>query len=219
MSGRKGSAPAAGASAQIIPFNPLDKDNLGASVTRALLAEPERRFADIQPFRGCGIYALYYAGSHPAYGALAAVSVNDPKRCPIYVGKAVPKGARKGGGLVDGSRSTALHARLLEHAESIEQASDLRPEDFLCRYLVVDDIWIPLGESLLIARFAPVWNSVIDGFGNHDPGKGRYGGLRPRWDVLHPGRPWALKCAERPEPDTQGRLQDQAISYLAQHLT
>ena len=64
---------------------------------------------------------------------------------------------------------------------------------------MVDDIWIPLGESLLIARFSPVWNALIDGFGNHDPGSGRYNGMRPRWDVLHPGRAWAAKCKERPE--------------------
>jgi hypothetical protein len=67
----------------------------------------------------------------------------------------------------------------------------------------VDDIWIPLGESLLIARFAPVWNSLVDGFGNHDPGKGRYEGLKPRWDVLHPGRAWAVKCQARPETSEQ----------------
>ncbi|MEX1196232.1 MAG: Eco29kI family restriction endonuclease, partial [Pseudohongiellaceae bacterium] len=75
--------------------------------------------------------------------------------------------------------------------------------DFHCRYLVVDDIWIPLGESLLIAKFNPVWNVVIDGFGNHDPGKGRHKGMRPRWDVLHPGRSWADKCEPRPESASQ----------------
>nr|WP_296905928.1 Eco29kI family restriction endonuclease [Polaromonas sp.] len=27
---------------------------------------------------------------------------------------------------------------------------------------------------LLIANFAPIWNTLIDGFGNYDPGNGRY---------------------------------------------
>ena len=36
-----------------------------------------------------------------------------------------------------------------------------------------------LGESLLIAKFAPIWNKLIDGFGNHDPDKGRYGARVP----------------------------------------
>ncbi len=99
--------------------------------------------------------------------------------------------------------SQALFNRLIEHAESIRQVKNLKIKDFLCRYLVVDDIWIPLGESLLIAWFSPIWNTLIDGFGNHDPGSGRYNGLRPRWDVLHPGRGWAEKCAQRRETDVQ----------------
>lgn len=32
-------------------------------------------------------------------------------------------------------------------------------------------------------------------FGNHDPGAGRQSMKRPRWDILHPGRPWAEKLA------------------------
>ncbi|MBN1485361.1 MAG: Eco29kI family restriction endonuclease [Chloroflexia bacterium] len=37
----------------------------------------------------------------------------------------------------------------------------------------------------------PLWNSGLDGFGNHDPGRGRYNQAKSEWDVLHPGRPWA----------------------------
>jgi hypothetical protein len=87
--------------------------------------------------------------------------------------------------------------------------------DFQARYLTVDDIWIPLGESLLITKFRPVWNIALDGFGNHDPGKGRYEGLRPLWDHLHPGRPWAEKCAARTE--TVGEVVERIDAYLAAH--
>ena len=62
------------------------------------------------------------------------------------------------------------------------------------RWLVVDDIWIPLGESALIRRYRPVWNALIDGFGNHDPGSGRYNQAKSDWDVVHAGRSWAVKC-------------------------
>lgn len=89
-----------------------------------------------------------------------------------------------------------LFNRLHEHAESIEQATNLKLADFSCRYLVVDDIWIPLGEAMMISKFVPVWNRVVDGYGNHDPGKGRYQQQRSPWDVIHPGRGWAAKCAE-----------------------
>jgi hypothetical protein len=34
---------------------------------------------------------------------------------------------------------------------------------------------------------------VVDGFGNHPPGKGREGMQRPRWDIVHPGRGWAVR--------------------------
>lgn len=182
----------------VIPFNPLDKRNLGASVAEALLAGQPKPLADISPFQGAGVYALYYVGDFPAYRDLAAGNKGGRYQAPIYVGKAIPAGARKGGGL--GKPNTrALFKRLSEHAESIRAVENLDIQDFHCRYLVVDDIWIPLGESLLIARFAPVWNSLVDGFGNHDPGKGRHQGIRPRWDVLHPGREWASKCREREE--------------------
>jgi len=48
-------------------------------------------------------------------------------------------------------------------------------------------------EAALIRCYTPVWNSSIDGFGNHDPGKGRYNQSKSDWDVLHPGRSWAYK--------------------------
>ena len=44
---------------------------------------------------------------------------------------------------------------------------------------------------------------MIDGFGNHNPGNGQFSGMISRWDVLHPGRPWAPKFAKRPEDAAQ----------------
>jgi len=103
------------------------------------------------------------------------------------------RGARKGAYGLSEEPGDVLYRRLCEHADSIRQATNLSIPDFRCRYLVVDDIWIPLGESLLISRYAPLWNQKIDGFGNHDPGKGRYNQQRSLWDVIHPGRVWAEK--------------------------
>jgi len=74
----------------------------------------------------------------------------------------------------------------------------LRLEDFHCRWLIVVPVWVGLAEQFLITHYRPVWNVLIDGFGNHDPGKGRRNMRRPRWDILHPGREWAkrLKAEE-----------------------
>lgn len=179
------------------PYNPLDTKNLGASVAEAMLESAPQPLGELEPFLGAGIYALYYVGDAPPYGAIAQANSDGRWRWPIYVGKAVPSGARKA--LSTGRSGRWLYNRLKEHAESVSLPENLKLEDFHCRYLVVEDIWIPLGESLLIAKFTPIWNRMIDGFGNHDPGAGRYNGMRPRWDVLHPGRTWANKCKERPE--------------------
>jgi len=178
-----------------VPYNPLDKKNLGISVADALLAQPIVSLPPFEKFIGAGIYAIYYVGDFAPYAPIAAANVDDQLIKPIYVGKAVPAGARKGGFGLDADPGTVLHNRLVEHAESIKQAkTTLKIENFSCRYLVVDDIWIPLGESLLIQMFSPVWNQVVDGFGNHDPGSGRYNQQRSPWDMIHPGRPWAENC-------------------------
>ena len=177
------------------PYNPLDKSNLGTSVADALLACPVVTLPP-EPFLGAGVYAIYYAGSFAPYQQLAKSNRDGSYAMPIYVGKAVPSGARKGGYGLDSSPGDALSRRLREHATSIEHANNLQLGDFRCRHLVVDDIWIPLGESLLIDRFAPIWNTVVDGFGNHDPGSGRRNQAKSRWDVLHPGRAWAEKLRE-----------------------
>jgi hypothetical protein len=54
-------------------------------------------------------------------------------------------------------------------------------------------------EAALIRHYLPLWNTVIDGFGNHDPGKGRYEQAKSDWDVCHPGRAWADKCMGTPK--------------------
>lgn len=89
------------------PFNPLDKRNLGESVVEALLERPPSSLANVPAFRGAGIYAIYYAGDYPAYQTLARENRSEPKT-PIYVGKAIPKGARKGAALNFTDRSRAL---------------------------------------------------------------------------------------------------------------
>ncbi len=108
---------------KVIPFNPLDKRHLGESVGQAMLRRPVRPLQDLEAFDGAGIYAIYYTGDFLGYEAIAACNRNGNYGAPIYVGKAVPKGARKGGDL---------------------EASSLNINDFQCRYLIVDDIWIPL---------------------------------------------------------------------------
>lgn len=199
-------------------YNPLDKINLGKSVAEALLEQRVHPLGDIPPFEGAGIYVLYYCGPFPAYAPIAAANAEE-WRWPIYVGKAIPSGGRKGASLTASARGMPLYKRLIEHRDSIRDvergSGTLTVADFQVRYLTVDDIWIPLGESLLIAGFKPIWNRALDGFGNHDPGKGRYNGLRPLWDHVHPGRNWAERCAVRTE--TISEIEQRLADYLAAH--
>ena len=182
----------------IEPFNPLDKINLGNSTANAMLSTPIHNLPP-EPFIGAGVYALYYRGDFEPYKRIAELN-QDSWKYPIYVGKAVPAGARKGGLGMNVDHGLALHNRLSEHFESINSAENLSTDDFACRFLVVDDIWIPLAESLLIQKFRPLWNRCLDGFGNHDPGKGRYQQQRSPWDWIHPGRERASRLQPNDTP-------------------
>ena len=94
------------------PYNPLARQNLGASVAEALLSRNAERLASPKAFSGAGIYAIYYSGPFPEYEPIA-------KR----------------------NRGSRFEA----------------------------------------------------------PNQGK----RPRWDVIHPGREWATRCAERQETSKQ----------------
>ncbi len=187
------------------PFNPLNKRNLGESVARELLVRPFEQLPP-QPFLGAGVYAIYYTAEHllyKPYEPIAMIASETDAAIPIYVGKAVPAGARVGGFGLDADPGNVLFNRLREHAESINQVRNLSLMDFRCRYLIVDDIWIPLAESILISMFAPLWNTTIAGFGNHDPGRGRYNQQSSPWDILHPGRSWADRLRPNARTETE----------------
>lgn len=169
------------------PYNPLDLDNLGRSVEAELLARTPEPLGQVGPTYGSGVYAIYYCGPHQLYAPISS----EECRVPIYVGQARPQGTRKGS--VDASAdSTALWDRIKDHRGSIEQAHDLTVDDFQVRYLVAIEAFVSLAERVMIRQYRPVWNSIVDGFGNHDPGKDRRKtGKRPPWDELHPGRWWS----------------------------
>ena len=182
------------------PYNPLDKHNLAASVVDALL---QRTPAALPPpkFRGAGIYAIYYAGFFEPYQIVAEANRHENCSIPVYVGKATPLGVRKGVLRLRAITGMVLANRLNQHARAIDQVNNLNLGDFSCRHLVVDDMWIPLAESALIERFQPIWNTRIDGFGNHETESSRRNQARSQWDVLHPGRPWATKLTANVTPD------------------
>src|SRR5438067_2443169 len=189
---------------EVSAFNPLHPRPLGESVSRALLEQPCHPLPPELPFQGAGVYAIYYKGPSPYYRPIAMLNQEACSQ-PVYVGKADPPGRRKGIYIERPGR--ALYNRLRDHAESISEvetntAADspdhLRLKDFMCRFLVVEPVWIPLIESLSITTFQPVWNGLVSGFGHHDQGSTRRTQKRSFWDTLHPGRQWATQFVPNP---------------------
>lgn len=146
-----------------------------------------------ESFVGCGVYGLYYIGDFELYSSMGKKNRKNLEM-PIYIGKAVPPGWRTA--RVKPTGTPDLYRRLSEHARSITQSDNLKLDGFRCRFMVLSgtesDLVVPV-EAELIRRYRPLWNSVVDGFGNHDPGSGRYNQAKSEWDVLHPGRVWASR--------------------------
>jgi len=173
------------------PFDPLNVENVGVTLAIELLQQPLQPLPP-ERFTGAGVYALYYTGAHPAYAQLVGLDGGQGgSRYPIYIGKGMRENAKQGFNPRATTRAK-IWERLCQHAESIrgvEQAGldpDLRLEDFRCRFLVINDAYITLAESVLIATFRPAWNGM--GFGSKVVGGERMTGRPSLWDSLHPGR-------------------------------
>lgn len=193
-------------------FSELLKD-----AVRFFHGTPVCAFPPREKFQGAGVYALYYIGKSGLYGCFGREINREQYALPIYVGKAVPSGWRQS--RISGSPDTVqgkLSGRLLQHAKSIASAKNLKLSDFVCRFMIFEgaaDAMIASVEAALIARHRPLWNSVIDGFGNHNPGKKRITGMLSQWDALHPGRKWAEgMVGGRPNVS---RLTERVKDYLA----
>lgn len=208
----KSDKPAASQDAPYEPYNPLAIQSITESLVHELLIQACAPLPPTNPFKGAGVYLLYYSGPFPAYEPIARRNSSGCE-APIYVGKAVPQGGRKGVNVKTGAQTTALFTRLKQHAVSIDAATNLVLEDFRCRYRVIEDLFIELAERRLIQQYKPLWNARLDGFGNKDPGKERYSGKRPDWDEAHPGRKWAPYLT--PGPKSAEQLLADASAYLA----
>ena len=197
------------------PFNPLDMSNLAHSILMRMHQNAAVPLGAVPSFEGGGVYAIYYHGPFPAYAPLTEVNTPTPT-IPIYVGKSGAAGSRAGVGSTGKQKAPSrspLCLRLRKHAKSIAAASStLDLADFSARWLVVDEIWVPLAESSMIRDHSPLWNAFIPGFGSNPQGAGRDEGMRSRWDTLHPGRANADVLKDRPE--TAEDIQQDALQYL-----
>jgi hypothetical protein len=187
---------------KVVPFNPLEHEVLGASIAQVLAATKLHPLATSFPLEGAGIYAIYYTGDFEPYEALSNHNKTREGTWPIYVGQALPAGARKGikeEGAA--SKRAPLRERLKKHQASITEVEasegNLKVEHFTYRALVLNDTFIRLGEMSLLGIYAPVWNKYLDGFGNNPAGKNRADSEKSQWDTVHPGRKRAQTHSER----------------------
>ena len=166
-------------------------------------------------FSGTGVYALYYTGNNPIYYKYADLN-RLSYDYPIYVGKAVPSGWRQNRATASrGKRSNELFARLKQHSVNIKKAAGLNLSEFTCRFVIFEGAgsdMIGTVEAALIKLNNPLWNTTVDGFGNHDPGSGRYEQAKSDWDVIHPGREWANKC--KGKANSKKHIQKAIYSHL-----
>ena len=169
----------------------------------------------IEKFTGTGVYAIYYVGNHKLYQKYSELN-RLAYGYPIYVGKAVPKGWRQSRRTDHAlKKSNELYSRLKEHSKNIVSGDGLDIADFACRFVLFEEEasdMISTIEAALIKLNTPLWNSVVDGFGNHTPGAGRFKQAKSGWDQIHPGRAWAEKCEGIPK-DIKKILMDIQIHF------
>jgi hypothetical protein len=170
----------------LVPEYVFDLTNpitIGEVIAYKLKQRDKEQLSAIQPFYGSGVYILYYHDSLKAYEAITRTD------CPIYVGSAGPRTPNAPNAKLQG---TKLYDRIMEHLKkSISQSRNLKPEEFFCRYMVVQSGLEKAAEDFLIRYYSPVWNKeskVCSGIGKH-------GDLARKelsdWDVMHGGRGWA----------------------------
>jgi len=186
-------------STPLTSFDPADPKTIGRMVSLALLAQPMTQLGAVSPAYGSGVYAIYYTGDHPLYARISRTET------PIYVGKADPSNGDANTAREQGPRLTG---RLIEHAGTISTAekyadqhglapglAPIRLADFKCRRLVCATNAQLVAERHLIRMFWPVWNSDTKacwGMSKHGDAASTRRNKRSPWDVVHPGRPWAL---------------------------
>lgn len=190
-------------------LDPYQPEVLGRLIGETMLEQPRHKLQHLHEFYGSGVYAIYYRGAHVAYRMIADTET------PIYVGKADPPTPLASTAIDQGPK---LSGRLREHAKSIRAAENLAVDDFDCRFLVVKSGLQKAAEDFLLSYFRPIWNQAsCKGFGKHGDDPGRRNNTRSEWDTLHPGRPWATRKGNRPNPKPVSKIIADIAAHYAAH--
>lgn len=201
-------------------FDPTQPDTAGRLVALALIAQDKVPLDRIAKTYGSGVYGIYYHGDHPTYAPLAGTET------PIYVGKADPKqpdarNSREQGPQLWGR--LADHRKMIltvgKHAVENDLPHPLRIEDFFCRRLVCATNAQLVAERHLIDTFKPIWNSEMKicwGISKHGDSASKRSNSRSPWDVMHPGRAWAM-AEELEDKMSPEAIQEGISAHFAKH--
>jgi hypothetical protein len=199
-------------------FDPAKPSIAGRLVALALVAQPLIPLSRLDKMYGSGVYAIYYFGPHPAYKKISGTET------PIYVGKADPRSSEAKTSREQGPQ---LYGRIKDHRKAIgtveKYALDsqdplaLRLEDFQYRRLVVATNAQLTAERYLISLFEPIWNEetkICWGISKHGDLATTRSNDRSPWDVLHPGRKWAMSNILKDK-----KSKNQILDEIDEHLT
>jgi hypothetical protein len=198
-------------------FDPAKPSIAGRLVALALVAQPLIPLSRLDKMYGSGVYAIYYFGLHPAYKKISGTET------PIYVGKADPRSSEA---KTPREQGPQLYGRIKDHQKAIgtvgkyaldhDDSHALRTDDFQYRRLVVATNAQLTAERFLISLFEPIWNEetkICWGISKHGDSATTRSNDRSPWDVLHPGRRWAMSGLIK---DKKSR--DQILTEIDVHL-
>lgn len=199
-------------------FDPAKPSIAGRLVALALVAQPLVPLSKLDKMYGSGVYAIYYFGPHPAYKKISGTET------PIYVGKADPRSSEA---RTPREQGPQLYGRIKDHQKAIGTVEKyalnqrdqfaLRLQDFQYRRLVVATNAQLTAERYLISLFEPIWNEetrISWGISKHGDSATKRSNDRSPWDVLHPGRKWAMSNILRDKKSS-----DQILREIDLHLT
>jgi hypothetical protein len=176
-------------------------NNTQTTNIKNIVNEKVRNFKKLRPkslplerFEGSGIYALYYKGDNPLYNPTnKSPKSKNSMGTPIYVGRSGQKSSAGG---------SELYQKIQNQCRSISEARNLEIEDFSIKYVILEGEEKIISEAIedrLVESLKPTWNKCIEGFANHNPGRGRMKQSPSEWDTLHPGRPWVKGLQGKPK--------------------
>ena len=110
-------------------YNPLDMNNLAESTARAFANQPVLNLAELKPFEGSGVYAIYYSGPFELYMPISDDNRRTQGSQAIYVGEA-GRDKRKGVSASSSVSGKVIYARLEDHKASIQFAKNIEVNDF-----------------------------------------------------------------------------------------